>query len=328
MDLAIIEKEIQELCQNIKILAIKSSNDSSYLDELESCKRRIEEKDALFKKLLPAYKIVQLSRALTRPSAADIIKKLFTSFVELRGDRAFADDEAILAGFGIFRGQRVCLIGHHKGKNTKENIKRNFGMPKPEGYRKAVRIMELANRFKLPVLTLIDTPGAYPGLDAEARGQCQAIAQSIFTMGELNVPSVAIVIGEGGSGGALALGVANRVLITECSTYSVITPEGCASILWRDASKASEASAALQITARSALELGLVDAIVPEPLGGAHLFPEETIKEIGNALEQHLKELLELSKENSAFDFRQERMKKFLNMGLFFEQKILPSASI
>lgn len=225
--------------------------------------------ESIFSKLTP-WQIAQLARHPQRPYTLDYIERIFTEFEELHGDRAYADDPAIVGGPARLDGQPVMVIGHQKGRDTREKLKRNFGMPRPEGYRKALRLMQMAERFRMPVFTFIDTPGAYPGIGAEERGQSEAIARNLQAMAELATPIVCTVIGEGGSGGALAIGVGDRVLMLQYSTYSVISPEGCASILWKSAEKAPEAAEALGITSGRLLELGLIDGVIPEPLGGAH----------------------------------------------------------
>lgn len=240
---------------------------------------------------LSAWQISQLSRHPLRPYTLDYIHLIFTDFHELHGDRHFADDSAIVGGLARLEGRPVMVIGHQKGRDTKEKIRRNFGMPRPEGYRKALRLMQLAERFRLPLLTFIDTPGAYPGIDAEERGQSEAIARNLFTMAQLKTPIICTVIGEGGSGGALAIGVGDRLLMLEYSTYSVISPEGCASILWKSADKAELAAEAMGITSRRLEELGLIDAVVPEPLGGAHRDKKQAAANIKEALLEHLEQL-------------------------------------
>ncbi len=225
--------------------------------------------ESIFSKLTP-WQIAQLARHPQRPYTLDYIERIFTEFEELHGDRAYADDPAIVGGPARLDGRPVMVIGHQKGRDTREKLKRNFGMPRPEGYRKALRLMQMAERFRMPVFTFIDTPGAYPGIGAEERGQSEAIARNLQAMAELGTPIVCTVIGEGGSGGALAIGVGDRVLMLQYSTYSVISPEGCASILWKSAEKAPEAAEALGITSARLLELGLIDGVIPEPLGGAH----------------------------------------------------------
>lgn len=240
---------------------------------------------------LTAWQVAQIARHPLRPFALDYIERIFTSFHELHGDRLFADDPAIVGGIGRLDGIPVMVIAHQKGRDVKEKLRRNFGMPRPEGYRKALRLMELAERFRLPVLTLIDTPGAYPGVDAEARGQSEAIARNLQVMAGLRTPVIATVIGEGGSGGALAIGVADRLVMLEYATYSVISPEGCASILWKSADRAEEAAEALRITAGALRELGLIDRVVDEPLGGAHRDPTLMAERVKLALRAELEQL-------------------------------------
>jgi acetyl-CoA carboxylase carboxyl transferase subunit alpha len=264
---------------------------------------------------LSAWQKVQLSRHPARPYTLDYIERLIEGFVELHGDRRFADDPAIVAGFGTFEGTPVLVLGHQKGRSTKEKVQRNFGQPKPEGYRKAMRLMELAARMKRPVVCLIDTQGAYPGIDAEERGQAEAIAKNLEVMAGLPVPIVCAVIGEGGSGGALALGVANRILMMEYATYSVISPEGCASILWRDDAKKPEAAEAMKMTATDLLRLGIIDEIIPEAPGGAHRDHDLSARQLGDALRRHLADLLLQSPEW----LRDDRYRKFRGMGAYIE---------
>ncbi len=262
--------------------------------EIRLLEERLEKKTRdLFAGLTP-WQRVQIARHASRPVLSDYLTLIFEDFVEIHGDRGFRDDPAIAAGFATIGGEKVLLIGHRKGKNTKERMAANFGMAHPEGYRKALRAMRLAEKFGLPVVTLINTPGAYPGIGAEERGQSQAIAQNLLEMSRLRTPIVCAVIGEGGSGGALGIGVGDRVLILENAYYSVISPEGCASILWKDAGKAPEAAAALKLTANDLLALGLVDEIVPEPLGGAHRDPTGAATRVKLALLGHLRELVGL----------------------------------
>ena len=242
-----------------------------------------------------------------RPYSLDYIELLFTDFSELHGDRMYADDFAIIGGVGRFEGRSIMFIGHQKGRDTKERVRRNYGMPKPEGYRKAHRLMRLAEKFNLPVITFIDTPGAYPGLGAEERGQSEAIASSLFKMSKLTVPIISIVIGEGGSGGALAIGVADKLLMLQYSIYSVISPEGCASILWKNAELAEKAAEAMQITAKSLKEYGLIDAVLQEPLGGAHRSLEEMADNIRSSMVKSLDELLAVDK-NTLVSNRQARI--------------------
>jgi acetyl-CoA carboxylase carboxyl transferase subunit alpha len=259
--------------------------------------------------------VAQLSRHPRRPYTLDYVPQLFTEFVELQGDRSFADDAAIIGGPARLDGRPVMVIGHQKGRQTKEKIQRNFGMPRPEGYRKALRLMEMAERFRLPVLTFIDTPGAYPGVGAEERGQSEAIARNLMVMARLNTPIIATVIGEGGSGGALAIGVGDATMMLQYSTYSVISPEGCASILWKSADKAPEAAEALGITSERLLELGLVDRVIEEPLGGAHRAPEITAARIKTALLEKLEELDGLDPEQRL----ERRYRRLMDYGAFQE---------
>ena len=263
-----------------------------------------------FAKLTPWQK-TQIARHPERPHFRDYVAGLFDEFVPLAGDRGFADDQAILGGFATFRGHRVLVLGHEKGDDTASRLRHNFGMGKPEGYRKAVRLMELADRFGLPVVTLVDTSGAFPGLQAEERGQAEAIARSTEASLALGVPMVAAVVGEGGSGGAVALASGNRVLMFEHAVYSVISPEGCASILWRTADKAPEAAEAMKVTAQDLKALGVIDTIVPEPIGGAHRDPAPAIAALGDAIDRALGELSGMS----ADALRKDRRAKFLAMG-------------
>jgi acetyl-CoA carboxylase carboxyl transferase subunit alpha len=267
----------------------------------------------------PSWERVQLARHPKRPHSRDYIERLVTGFEELHGDRFFGDDKSILAGIGRFDGQPVMIIGQQKGRDTKEKLLRNFGMPKPEGYRKALRLMQLAAKFRRPIITLIDTPGAYPGIDAEERGQAEAIAYNLREMSRLVSPIIAVVIGEGGSGGALALGVGNRVYMLENSYYSVIAPESCAAIIWRDSGKAPLAAAALRMTAADLLEMKLIDGIVPEPPEGAHMDPDAAAQFLRQTLKQALDELSSVPPERII----EERYSKFRHMGEFFHEVAL-----
>lgn len=265
------EQPIAELQAKIEELRYVSDDAAlNITDEIARLQARCRElTESIFASLTP-WQIARLARHPQRPYTLDYVRRLFTDFDELHGDRRFGDDPALVCGVGRFEGRPVAIIGHQKGRNTKDNLYRNFGMPRPEGYRKALRVMRLAERFGLPVLTFIDTPGAYPGIDAEERGQSEAIAENLIAMAALRTPVVATVIGEGGSGGALAIGVCDRLLMLQYATYSVISPEGCASILWKSADKAEEAAAAMGITSARLHALGLVDEVIEEPLGGAH----------------------------------------------------------
>jgi len=267
--------------------------------------------ESIFASLTP-WQVSQLARHPQRPYTLDYLSRLFTDFEELHGDRAFADDSSVVGGVARLEGRAVMVIGHQKGRDTREKVQRNFGMPRPEGYRKALRLMEMAERFRLPILTFIDTPGAYPGVGAEERGQSEAIARNLFVMSRLKTPVVCTVIGEGGSGGALAIGVGDRVMMLEYSTYSVISPEGCASILWKSAEKAPEAAEALGITSARLKELGLIDTVIPEPLGGAHRDPERMAANLRTALLDSL-EALEALPSDKLLEQRYERLMKFGN---------------
>lgn len=265
--------------------------------ELARLDERIESLTRSIYADLDPWRITQVSRHPQRPYTLDYIERIMTDFEPLAGDRSTADDPAIVGGLARFRGRALVVLGHQKGRDTKEKIVRNFGMPKPEGYRKALRLMQLAERFRLPVVTFIDTPGAYPGVEAEERNQSEAIARNLAVMSQLAVPIVSFVIGEGGSGGALAIGVADRLVMLQYSIYSVISPEGCASILWKSAEYAATAAAALGLTAERLHELGLVDRVIEEPLGGAHRAPEEAARRIGEVLAEELDALLALPTE-------------------------------
>jgi acetyl-CoA carboxylase carboxyl transferase subunit alpha len=262
----------------------------------------------------PSWQRVQLARHPKRPHAIDYIQALITSFEELHGDRFYGDDQSTLTGMGFFEGRPVMVVGQQKGRDTKDKLKRNFGMPKPEGYRKALRVMQLAGKFRRPIITLIDTPGAYPGIDAEERGQAEAIAYNLREMARLMSPVISFVIGEGGSGGALGIGVANRVYMLENAYYSVISPESCAAIIYRDSGMAPEAAAALKLTADDLLKLKLIDGIVAEPPGGAHLDPDAAIASLRTTLKQALKEL----SFRTAQEVISERYAKFRSIGTAF----------
>ena len=261
-----------------------------------------------------AWERVLLARHPKRPHTLDYIERLITDFQEIHGDRVFADDPAVVCGMGFFEGRPVMLVGEQKGRDTKQKLHRNFGMPKPEGYRKAIRVMQVAAKFGRPVITFLDTPGAYPGIDAEERGQAEAIARNLREMARLDVPVICICIGEGGSGGALALGVGNQVLMMENSVYSVISPESCAAIIWRDSAKAELAAAALRLTAEDLLRFGLVDGIIPEPAGGAHENPDGAAELMRKKMRDSLEELGRLT----GPELVEQRYKKFRLMGNFF----------
>ena len=286
------EQPIAELEAKIEELRyVGSDNEINIGDEIQRLKGKSHDLTKSIFSNLKAAQIAQLSRHPQRPYFMDYVERIFTDFEELHGDRAFADDAALIGGMARLEGRPVMIMGQQKGRDTKEKIKRNFGMPRPEGYRKALRLMKMAERFKLPILTFIDTPGAYPGIDAEERGQSEAIARNLLEMSELKTPIINTVIGEGGSGGALAIGVGDRLMMLEYSTYSVISPEGCATILWRSAEKAPEAAEAMGLTAERLKELQLIDEIIPEPLGGAHRDIEAVASSVKHALIKSLDNL-------------------------------------
>src|SRR6266576_4675643 len=288
------EQPIAELQQ--KIDELRYVHEDSAVDISDEIARLTKKSQQLTKEIygkLTAWQIAQVARHPQRPYTLDYVNGLFTDFRELHGDRSYGDDPAIVGGLARFNGQPCVLIGHQKGRDTKEKIFRNFGMPRPEGYRKAMRLMRLAERFGIPVLSFVDTPGAYPGIGAEERGQAEAIGRNLYVMAELRVPFVCTIIGEGGSGGALAIAVGDVVMMLQYATYSVISPEGCASILWRSAEQAPEAADVLGITAGRLKTLGLIDKIVPEPLGGAHRDPQATAQALRKALAEALKQLQE-----------------------------------
>jgi len=311
LDFLDFEQPIAELQAKIEELRLVGNDNEINIQEeierLEGKSRSLTE--SIFSNLTP-WQISQLARHPLRPYTLDYISRIMDDFEELHGDRAFADDHAIVAGIGRIDGRAVMLIGHQKGRDTKEKISRNFGMPRPEGYRKALRLMKFAERFKLPVVTFIDTPGAYPGVGAEERGQSEAIARNLFEMAGLRTPIVATVIGEGGSGGALAIGVADRLLMLEYSTYSVISPEGCASILWKDAEKAPLAAEAMAITSPQLKEHGLIDDIIPEPLGGGHRDLDAIARNLKAALIKALDEVREVSLDR-LLEVRYERLMSY-----------------
>ena len=265
-----------------------------------------------------AWDHVKLARHPDRPHTLDYVERLFAGFQEIHGDRNFGDDPAVICGYSTFRGRPVMLIGQQKGRDTKQNLRRNFGMPKPEGYRKALRAMHLAAKFGRPILTFLDTPGAYPGIDAEERGQAEAIAYSLRAMAQLPVPIIVTCIGEGGSGGALALGVGNRILMLENAIYSVISPESCAAIVWRDSTQAELAAGALRLTSQDLLHLGVIDAIVPEPGEGAQSNYDEAARLLGDTLESNLREL----EKSTPAELVEDRYQKFRRMGNFFEENV------
>jgi acetyl-CoA carboxylase carboxyl transferase subunit alpha len=288
---------------------------SSQEKELERLRSSLKKNTAEVYGSLTRWQKTLVARHQDRPYTLDYVERLMSDWVEVHGDRAFSDDPAIVSGLATFRGRNVAVIGHQKGRDTKERIYRNFGQPRPDGYRKALRIMQLAERFGLPVLTFIDTAGAYPGLDAEERGQAEAIARNLLEMSMLRVPIVVTITGEGGSGGALALGIGDRVYILEYATYSVISPEGCAAILWKDQERKAEAAEAMRLTAPDLLSLGVVDEIIPEPPGGAHTDPAATCQRVGDVIERALNDLSRLS----SHELTARRYDKFRALGVYDE---------
>jgi acetyl-CoA carboxylase carboxyl transferase subunit alpha len=313
------ERPINELERQIdELKRLAGDRQLSVTDEIAPLERKLVELRAdIYKNLTPLQR-VQVARSSKRPFTSDYLRLAFTDFIELHGDRAFREDAAIMGGWARLDGETVMVIGHQRGRDTKENLKRNFGMPHPEGYRKSLRLMKLAEKFHVPVITLIDTPGAWAGLGAEERGQSEAIARNLFEMSRLQVPIIATVIGEGGSGGALALGVADRVLMLENAVYSVITVEGCAAILWKDGKSPEmreRAATALRITAPDLFELRVIDEIIPEPPGGAHASHEVVARSVQEALMRHLDDLRHLKPDKLV----RRRQQKFLRMGQFLE---------
>jgi len=300
-----LEKKISEMRELSKTIDL-----GEQIIELES---KVEDLRAEIYKNLTRWQRVQVARHPDRPYTLDYCAHMFTNFVELHGDRAFGDDPAIIAGFGSLKNHSVAVIGHQKGRDTKSNIYRNFGMPNPEGYRKALRILKLAEKFQKPVICLLDTPGAYPGIEAEDRGQAQAIAENLLVMSKLTVPIIIVVIGEGASGGALGIGVGDRILMLENSWYSVIAPESCSSILWRSWDYKEQAAEALRLTASDLHSLGIVDDIIPEPIGGAHRSPEQMYRTLGDVLVKEIDKLHTVPKDSLI----QARRKKFYAMGVW-----------
>ena len=305
--LAALESKIEELKQ------LSGGAGVDFSDEIVKLERKAKKLQAEIFRDLSRWQVVQLARHPNRPYTLDYLQMIFTDWVELEGDRRFGADHAIVAGLARFEGEPVVIVGEQKGRGTKENMLRNFGMPRPEGYRKARRLYDMADRFRRPLITFIDTPGAYPGIGAEERGQAEAIAVNLEVMSSLGVPSISIVIGEGGSGGALALGVTNRILMLEYSTYSVISPESCSSILYRDASKAQKSAENLKLTAQDLAGFGIVDELVKEAPGGAHRDPKLTAENLAGAIRRQLTDLRQLSPEQLV----RQRYQKFRAMGVF-----------
>lgn len=310
------EKPLHELEKRISDLrSLVESGHPELIEEIEKLRQLIEKKRRETYEKLTRWERVQLARHPLRPYTNDYIRMITSYFCELHGDRLFGEDRAIVGGLAVIGDFRVVLIGHQKGRDTKENLLRNFGMPHPEGYRKALRLFKLAAKINKPVVTLIDTPGAYPGIGAEERGQAEAIARNLFEMARLPVPVLVIVIGEGGSGGALAIGLGDVVLMMEYSIYSVISPEGCAAILWGDRAKAKQAAEALKMTAPDLLQLGVIDGIIPEPVGGAHRDPRQAAENLKKAIIENLESLVKVPKET----LLSRRLEKYSRMGSYRE---------
>lgn len=309
-----LERNIAALKEEIDELS--ATDERKNREEISRLREKIAAEWAEICPALTPLQIVQIARHPRRPYTQDYLDALTTDFMEMHGDRRAGDDPAMIAGFGFYRGRTAAFIGHQKGRTTRERIARNFGQPNPEGYRKAHRVMKLAEKFGFPVVTLIDTPGAYPGIQAEERGQAEAIAFNLKEIAKLKVPVVNIVIGEGGSGGALAIGVGDAILMLEYSFYSVISPEGCAAILWKDQSAVSQAAENLKFLSKDLLELDIIDKIIPEPPGAAHIDPEQTFKNVDQQLNQTLKKL----EQKSAAERLEERYRKFRKIGVFEEK--------
>ena len=313
-----VEQPIQELERRIEELTgIPGSEERA--PEVERLRQELQDLRGEIYSGLSAWQKTQVARHAKRPYTLDYVQMLFGNLVEIHGDRKFADDPAIVGGFATYQGLPVAVLGHQKGRDIKDKIRRNFGMPSPDGYRKALRIMKLAEKFSRPLFTFIDTPGAYPGRGAEERGQAEAIATNLREMARLSIPIIVTVTGEGGSGGALAIGVGDRVNMLEHSIYSVISPEGCAAILWNDASKAPDAASAMQITAADLKDLGIVDEIVPEPVGGAHADPRRAAELLDSVLSRQLEELIRMDSTKR----RETRYEKFRKLGRFGQSKFL-----
>lgn len=303
------EKPIRELEEKIEKLSAAGSGKPSAQEDIRKLRTKLAQVEHELYGALTPWQRTQLARHPQRPSTTDYINDLTRGFLEFHGDRAFGDDRAIVGGFARFNDRTVMIIGHQKGKTLKERMQRNFGMPNPEGYRKALRLMKMAEKFGHPIITFIDTPGAYPGIGAEERGQAEAIARNLLVMSRLRVPILSVVIGEGGSGGALALGVSDRVMMLEHSVYSVISPEGCAAILWDNPAKVPDAASSLKMTAQDLMDLGVIDEIIPEPLGGAHREPKVVSDRVAKALTNQLFQLLDLTPDQ-LLDQRDQKYRK------------------
>ena len=305
------EEHLSDIENKIENLKNSTQKDANILNKISNLQKDFDSNLKKTYSSLSPWQIVLVARHSDRPHASDYLEGLLKNFIPLSGDRLFGEDSAIIGGIGRFKDFSILFIGQEKGRDTEEKVKRNFGMAKPEGYRKSIRLMKFAEHFQLPILTLVDTPGAYPGIGAEERGQAEAIARSIQTCLSIKVPLISIIIGEGGSGGAIALASANHVLMLEHSVYSVISPEGCASILWRDTNKAQDAAEAMKITADDMLRLGIIDTIIPEPIGGAHRDKAQAIKNLGDSIEEKLKTLISLD----GNEIMKRRREKFMKIG-------------
>lgn len=305
------EEHLSDIENKIENLKNSAQKDANILNKISNLQKDFDSNLKKTYSSLSPWQKVLVARHSDRPHASDYLEGLLKNFIPLSGDRLFGEDSAIIGGIGRFKDFSILFIGQEKGRDTEEKVKRNFGMAKPEGYRKSIRLMKFAEHFQLPILTLVDTPGAYPGIGAEERGQAEAIARSIQTCLSIKVPLISIIIGEGGSGGAIALASANHVLMLEHSVYSVISPEGCASILWRDTNKAQDAAEAMKITADDMLRLGIIDTIIPEPIGGAHRDKAQAIKNLGDSIEEKLKTLISLD----GNEIMKRRREKFMKIG-------------
>ncbi len=305
------EEHLSDIENKIENLKNSTQKDANILNKISNLQKDFDSNLKKTYSSLSPWQKVLVARHSDRPHASDYLEGLLRNFIPLSGDRLFGEDSAIIGGIGRFKDFSILFIGQEKGRDTEEKVKRNFGMAKPEGYRKSIRLMKFAEHFQLPILTLVDTPGAYPGIGAEERGQAEAIARSIQTCLSIKVPLISIIIGEGGSGGAIALASANHVLMLEHSVYSVISPEGCASILWRDTNKAQDAAEAMRITADDMLRLGIIDTIIPEPIGGAHRDKAQAIKNLGDSIEEKLKTLISLD----GNEIMKRRREKFMKIG-------------
>ena len=305
------EEHLSDIENKIENLKNSTQKDENILNKISNLQKDFDSNLKKTYSSLSPWQKVLVARHSDRPHASDYLEGLLKNFIPLSGDRLFGEDSAIIGGIGRFKDFSILFIGQEKGRDTEEKVKRNFGMAKPEGYRKSIRLMKFAEHFQLPILTLVDTPGAYPGIGAEERGQAEAIARSIQTCLSIKVPLISIIIGEGGSGGAIALASANHVLMLEHSVYSVISPEGCASILWRDINKAQDAAEAMKITADDMLRLGIIDTIIPEPIGGAHRDKAQAIKNLGDSIEEKLKTLISLD----GNEIMKRRREKFMKIG-------------